>query len=334
MRGISHDRPPIWLMRQAGRYLPEYRDVRTKAESFLDLCYTPALAAEVTLQPLRRFALDAAIVFSDILVVPDALGQTVRFEAGEGPVLDALESGHDVAKLNPGSVETRLAPVMETLERVQAALGADQTLIGFCGGPWTVATYMLGGRGSTDQAAARLFALEHPDDFGSLMDVLIEASAAYLVAQLRAGADVVQIFESWAANLDEEAFERSVVAPTRALVDRVRAQVPDAAIIGFPRGAATHLAGFTERTGVDALGLDHMVPLAFARDQVADDIPVQGNLDPLRLCAGGKQMQERVEEIIDAFADRPHIFNLGHGIVPQTPIGNVDALVAQVKGEA
>jgi uroporphyrinogen decarboxylase len=330
VRGQRQPRPPIWLMRQAGRYLPEYRELRSRAGSFLDLCYTPTLASEVTLQPLRRFDLDAAILFSDILVIPDALGQTVGFEPGEGPVLPPL-SAADIAHLKPERVAEHLAPVLETVERVRGALPPEKTLIGFCGSPWTVATYMLGGRGSADQAVARLFALREPASFAGLMDVLVEASVAYLVAQLRAGAEVVQLFESWAQNLDEVAFETQVIEPNRRIVDGVRAAVPGAAIIGFPRAAAGMLARYTAATGVDMVGLDQAVPLQMANEVVPVGTGVQGNLDPLRLAAGGDQMRRRADAIIAAFAGRPHVFNLGHGVVPDTPVGHVAALVEHLK---
>ncbi len=328
--GQRQERPPIWIMRQAGRYLPEYREIRTKAKNFLELCYSPDLATEVTLQPLRRFDLDAAILFSDILVIPDALGQSVRFEAGEGPVLDPV----DVAGIDRLGKEKdalhHLAPVLETVKRLRAALPAHKTLIGFCGSPWTVATYMIGGKGSSDQAAARLFALRHPQAFAALLDILVETSIDYLVAQFEAGADVVQLFESWALNLDDAAFANHVIEPNRRVVAGVRARVPNAPIIGFPRGAAGNLARYAAETGVNALGLDYATPLDFART-LPPSLPVQGNLDPLRLVAGGEQLDQRVDAIIAAFADRPHVFNLGHGIVPETPIEHVERLVDRVK---
>ena len=330
VRGHRQARPPIWIMRQAGRYLPEYRAVRAQVGSFLELCYTPKHAAEVTLQPLRRFDLDAAIVFSDILVIPDALGQTVGFETGEGPRLEPI-TPEGLGKLRPDNVVTHLAPVFETLERVKSALAPDKTLIGFCGSPWTVATYMIAGHGSPDQAAARLFALQQPEAFARLLDILVEASIDYLVAQFRAGADVVQLFESWALNLDEAQFAAYVIEPNRRIVAGVRAQIPDAPVIGFPRGAAGMLPAYAEAVGVNALGLDHGTPLAFANDALPPGLPVQGNLDPLRLAAGGRQMEERAEAIIAGFANRPHIFNLGHGIIPQTPVEHVARLVEIVK---
>jgi uroporphyrinogen decarboxylase len=328
--GERQERPPIWIMRQAGRYLPEYRALRAKTNGFLDLCYTPELAAEVTLQPLRRFPLDAAIMFSDILVIPDALGQSVRFEAGEGPVLEPV-TVETIGQLQPERALDHLAPVFETLRRVRAGLAPDKTLIGFCGSPWTVATYMIGGRGSPDQAAARLFALRHPEAFAALMDVLVQTSVDYLVAQFAAGADVVQLFESWALNLDDAAFARQVIDPNRRIVEGVRARVPNAPIIGFPRGAAGNIAAYVAATGVNAVGLDYATPLEFAAKHVPAGFTVQGNLDPLRLVAGGSQMEDRARQIIAAFADRPHIFNLGHGIVPETPIAHVERLVELVK---
>jgi uroporphyrinogen decarboxylase len=331
LKGLVPDRPPIWLMRQAGRYLPEYRAIREQAGSFLDLCYNPELACEVTLQPIRRFDLDAAILFSDILVIPDALGQSVRFEQGEGPVLEPLDP-LGIEALSGEDVLMHLQPVLETVHRVRSELSGEKTLLGFCGGPWTVATYMLGGRGSSDQAIARRFALENDKAFRQLMDVLIEASIAYLVAQLEAGADAVQVFESWASNLDERSFADYVIGPNRRIVAGVREVVPDAAIIGFPRSAPGMLAQFVRETGVDAVGLDQGVPLDWARHAVPGNVCVQGNLDPLRLVAGGEQMRIRAKEIVQAFRGRPHVFNLGHGIVPQTPPEHVAELVRIVRG--
>jgi len=328
--GRRQPRPPLWIMRQAGRYLPEYRQTRASADGFLDLCYTPQLASEVTLQPLRRFDLDAAILFSDILVIPDALGQTVSFSPGEGPLLDPV-SAKTIGALKPERVLDHLAPVLETLSRVKGALAPDKTMIGFCGAPWTVATYMIGGRGSTDQAAARMFALSEPQAFASLIDILVEASIDYLVAQFQAGADVVQIFESWALNLDEPAFRSQVIEPNRRIVEGVRARIPDAPIIGFPRGAAGLIADYAAQTGVNTVGLDYATPAGFADKALPSSLTVQGNLDPLRVVAGGAQMEERARHIISAFAGRPHIFNLGHGIVPQTPIAHVERLIDIVR---
>lgn len=328
--GKVQPRPPMWIMRQAGRYLPEYRELRAASDGFLDVCYTPKLATEVTLQPLRRFDLDAAILFSDILVIPDALGQKVAFETGEGPVLDPLTQGH-VSMLNPRKVLSHLQPVLETVANVRAALAPEKTLIGFCGAPWTVATYMIAGKGSSDQAAARLFALREPDAFRALIDILVEVSIDYLVAQFEAGVDVVQIFESWALNLDEISFANHVIAPNRRIVEGVRARVPNAPIIGFPRGAAAMVKRYAAETGVNMLGLDYSMPVGFAHQQLPIELGVQGNLDPLRLAAGGVQMEMRAREIIEGFSGRPHVFNLGHGIIPQTPIEHVARLVDIVK---
>jgi len=328
--GRRQERLPIWIMRQAGRYLPEYRELRSKAGSFLDLCYNPELASEVTLQPLRRFDLDAAILFSDILVIPDALGQYVRFEAGEGPLLEPVTTD-SISRLNPEGALEKLSPIIETVRRVRAGLTPDKTLIGFCGSPWTVATYMIGGRGSSDQAAARVFALTQPEAFGKLIDILVETSIAYLTAQLRAGADVVQLFESWALNLDEVAFRNWVIEPNRRIVEGLRKLIPGAPVIGFPRGAAGNLPAYAKATGVSVLGLDYATPLGFAGELPAG-LGVQGNLDPLRLLAGGEQMDNRVREIVAGFRDRPHIFNLGHGIVPETPIAHVERLISVARG--
>lgn len=328
--GRRQQRLPIWIMRQAGRYLPEYRELRAKAGSFLDLCYNPELASEVTLQPLRRFDLDAAILFSDILVIPDALGQHVRFEAGEGPLLEPA-TADSIQRLDPKGALEKLSPVIETVRRVRAGLAPDKTLIGFCGSPWTVATYMIGGRGSSDQAAARVFALTQPEAFGRLIDILVEASIDYLAAQLKAGADVVQLFESWALNLDEVAFRNWVIEPNRRIVEGLRKVIPGAPVIGFPRGAAGNLAAYAKATGVNLIGLDYATPVGFAAGLPAG-LGVQGNLDPLRLLAGGEQMDNRVREIVAGFRQRPHVFNLGHGIVPETPIAHVERLIAVARG--
>ena len=327
--GQRQERLPIWIMRQAGRYLPEYRELRAKAGSFLDLCYTPELAAEVTLQPLRRFDLDAAILFSDILVIPDALGQNVRFETGEGPRLAPI-TADDIAALDLGRASEGLAPIIETVRRVKASLSPEKTLIGFCGSPWTVATYMIAGQGSADQAAARVFALTQPEAFARLIEILVVASIDYLAAQFVAGADVVQLFESWALNLDEVAFRDWVIEPNRRIVEGLRKLIPNAPVIGFPRGAAGNLPAYAAATGVNLLGLDYGTPLGFA-GQLPPGLGVQGNLDPLRLLAGGEQMDARAEQIVTAFRNRPHIFNLGHGIVPETPIANLERLIAKVR---
>jgi uroporphyrinogen decarboxylase len=330
LSGHKQKRPPIWFMRQAGRYLPEYRELRAKAPDFLSLCYTPSLAAEITLQPVRRFDLDAAILFSDILVIPDALGQKVRFAEGEGPLLEGLDV-EAIGRLDPETVMARLSPVLETVSLVRARLEAEKTLLGFCGAPWTVATYMIGGRGSSDQAAAKQFALREPKAFSRLMDVLVEASTDYLVAQIRAGADAVQVFESWAQNLDDELFDEFVIVPNRRIVESVRQRLPGAVMIGFPRGAGHNLEGFARLTGFNAIGLDYTVPLDYAATTFEKTLPVQGNLEPQRLVAGGAQLDRRIDAILAAFSDRPHVFNLGHGIVPETPIAHVEQMIARVR---
>ena len=324
--------PPIWLMRQAGRYLPEYRAVREKAGDFLKLCFTPELAAEVTLQPVRRFGFDAAILFSDILVIPYALGQPVRYLVGEGPQLDAIKDRAALARLKTEVDQETLAPVYETIGLVRQSLAAPVALLGFCGAPWTVASYMIAGQGTPDQAPARLFAYEDPDGFAALIDILVDASAGYLIRQLQAGAEAVQIFDTWAGVLPAEEFRRWCIEPTQRIVAKVRAVVPKAKIIGFPRGVGAGLLRYVEQVPVDAVGLDWMVDRSFARDQIQWRMPVQGNLDPLVLVAGGAALDRAVDAVLEAFSERPFIFNLGHGILPQTPIAHVERMLARVRG--
>jgi uroporphyrinogen decarboxylase len=325
-------RPPIWLMRQAGRYLPEYRELRAKAGSFLDLCFDPALAAEVTLQPVRRFGFDAAILFSDILVVPYALGQTVTFEAGEGPHLaPALETVAGLTQLAEHIDLDALAAVFETISRVRSVLPANVALLGFCGAPWTVATYMVAGHGTTDQAPARLFAYRDPAGFGRLIDVLVRASIEYLAAQFRAGVDAVQLFDTWAGTLGPTEFDRWCVSPAAQIVSGLRQKVPGAKVIGFPRGAGTSLRRYVESVAVDAVGLDWMIDRDFARDEIQAHRAVQGNLDPIALLAGGATLDREVDEVMAAFSGRPFIFNLGHGILPETPIAHVEQMIARVR---
>jgi len=333
LQGQALSPPPIWLMRQAGRYLPEYRAVREKAGSFLDLCYTPALAAEVTLQPVRRFGFDAAILFSDILVVPDALGQRVAFVEGEGPLLDPVSCACHLVRLDRGGTAAKFAPVFDTVARVRQDLPRETALIGFCGAPWTVATYMVAGKGSADQAEARLWAYRDRTGFGSLIDILTEASIAYLDGQVRAGADVLQIFDSWAGSLPEAEFDAWVVAPTKRIVTELKARHPRVPIIGFPRGAGTNASRYVSATGVEGIGCDTAMPLEAMRALADRGVAVQGNLDPLLLVAGGSGLKARVGEMLKAMAGVPFIFNLGHGIVPQTPPENVAHLVALVRGK-
>jgi uroporphyrinogen decarboxylase len=320
------------MMRQAGRYLPEYRALREKAGSFLDLCFDPDLAAEVTLQPVRRFRLDAAILFSDILVVPHALGQHVSFTAGEGPRL-APVIGPDGLGAIAREIDLRtLAPVFETIRIVRAKLPHEVTLLGFCGAPWTVATYMVAGCGTPDQAPARLFAYRDADAFAGLIDVLTEASVDYLAAQFEAGVDAVQLFDTWAGVLGPGEFERWCIEPARRIVTGLRQRIPGAKIIGFPRGAGTLLKSYVEGVDVDAVGLDWMIDRYFARNEIQRSRPVQGNLDPLALLAGGAALDREVDSILESFADRPFIFNLGHGILPETPISHVERMIMLVRG--
>lgn len=327
--------PPIWLMRQAGRYLPEYRAVRAKAGAFLDLCYNPALATEVTLQPIRRFGFDAAILFSDILVVPDALGQGVRFAEGEGPLLDPVRDAAAIARLSPAATLPKYERVFETVQRIRQDLPKETALIGFCGAPWTVATYMVEGRGSKDQAAARLMAYRDGSAFQALIDMLVATSIEYLDGQVRAGAGVLQIFDTWAGSLPDDEFDRWVVEPTREIVEAIKARHPDVPIIGFPRGVQGAALWYVSETGVDGIGCDTATPPYLMRETFADeDVVVQGNLDPLLLVAGGEAMERRTHEILELMEGRPFIFNLGHGIVPETPPDNVARLVEIVRGGA
>lgn len=323
--------PPIWIMRQAGRYLPEYRATRKQAGSFLELCYSPELAAEVTLQPIRRFDLDAAILFSDILVIPDALGQVVRFVEGQGPVLDPVAGGF--VSLDRAGAAGKLEPILATVRRVRAMLDPSKALVGFCGAPWTVATYMVAGRGTPDQMPARRLSLQDPEAFGLLIDLLVDASADYLIAQLRAGADVVKIFDSWAGVLDEAGFQTWAIEPVRRMVAAVKAAVPGARIIAFPKGAGARLAAYAEQTGVDAVAVDWTVPMQQARRVIPAPLAIQGNLDPVRLVLGGRALETGVDAVLEAMRGRAHIFNLGHGITPDTPVAHVEQLVSRVRSQ-
>jgi uroporphyrinogen decarboxylase len=334
LQGKTSAPPPLWLMRQAGRYLPEYREVRQNVSSFLDLCLNPRLAAEVTLQPLRRFPFDAAIVFSDILIVPFALGQKVAFVEGEGPKLDPVADAAALAKLDLGGASERLARVYETVERVSAELPQEVPLIGFCGAPWTVATYMVEGAGSKDQAKARALAYRDRETFQRLIDLLVETSSGYLIGQVKAGCRVLQIFDSWSGSLPEDGFARWCIAPTKAIVARVKAACPEIPIIGFPRGSGPSAEAYARETGIDAIGCDTSLPLEFIRDRLQTRLPVQGNLDPVLLMAGGADLEARVRTILGTLKQGPFVFNLGHGILPETPIENVERLVALVKGAA
>jgi uroporphyrinogen decarboxylase len=324
--------PPVWLMRQAGRYLPEYRAIREKAGSVLDLCFCPALAAEVTLQPIKRFGFDAAILFSDILVLPHALGRKVAFVAGEGPKLDPIEDAATIRGLPREIDQAILSPVYETIGRVKPLLPREVAFLGFCGAPWTVATYMIAGAGSADQAPARLFAYRHPQAFTELIDILVDASVDYLARQFAAGVDAVQIFDTWAGVLSPEEFRRWCIAPAKRIVSALRARVTDAKIIGFPRGAATMLPGYLDEVVLDAVSLDWMIDKTFASEKIQSRVPVQGNLDPLALVAGGAALDAEIDKVLDAFAGAPFIFNLGHGILPATPIAHVERMLKRVRG--
>lgn len=329
LKGETVFPPPVWMMRQAGRYLPEYRATRQRAGGFLDLCYNPELAVEVTLQPIRRFGFDAAILFSDILVVPHALGRDLRFEEGRGPLMTPIRA-EEIDGLGDGTFHVNLEPVYETVRRLRRELPDRTTLLGFCGAPWTVATYMIAGHGTPDQAPARLFAYRHPEAFAKLLDALADRSAEYLIRQVEAGADAVQIFDSWAGVLDEACFAAYCIAPVARMVRRVREACPDVPIIGFPRGAGSLYDGYRDATGVTALGLDWSVPLSQAR-RLQEAGPVQGNLDPLRLVAGGRAVDEGVDAILASLGRGPLVFNLGHGITPETPIESVERMIARIR---
>lgn len=324
--------PPIWLMRQAGRYLPEYRAVREKAGGFLDLCFNSELAAEVTLQPVRRFGFDAAILFSDILVVPLALGRKVEFLVGEGPRLEPLDDAEGLADLREVIDQRVVAPVYETVARVKAQLDERTALIGFCGAPWTVATYMVAGEATPDQAPARRFAYRDPDNFQRLIDRLVQASITYLVGQFKAGAEVVQIFDTWAGVLGPDQFERWCIAPTQKIVEEVRREVPKAKIIGFPRGAGAMALPYVEMTGVSAIGIDWTFERSIARDALQSRVPVQGNVDPLALLVGGTALDREVDDVMKELGGGPLVFNLGHGILPETPIAHVERMLKRVRG--
>jgi uroporphyrinogen decarboxylase len=328
LSGHRQEVPPIWMMRQAGRYLPEYRELRAKAGGFLDLCFTPEYAAEVTLQPIRRFNFDAAIIFSDILVIPYALGRSVRFEAGEGPRLDPLDTPEKVATLAGQADFGKLEPVYEALRHVRHELDPKIALIGFCGAPWTVATYMVAGQGTPDQAPARMMAYRHPEAFAKIIDVLVENSIQYLLGQLKAGADALQIFDTWAGVLPPREFQRWSIEPAKRIVEGVRRQAPDAKIIGFPRGAGAQLPGYVEATGVNAVSIDWAADPSLVRERVQNRVAVQGNLDPLVLIAGGAALDRAVDDVLENYARGRLVFNLGHGI---QPIAHVEQMLRRVR---
>jgi len=330
--GAPVDRPPFWFMRQAGRYLPEYRALRAEAGSFLDLCYDPKRAAEVTLQPVRRFSPDAAILFADILLLPEAMGQALRYAEGEGPVLEPVRHVAALTGLRIEGVHARLAPVYETLARVADALPEEVALIGFAGAPWTVATYMVEGGGSVDHRHVKRWAFADPDGFGALIDLLVEGTAEYLAAQARAGAEVLQLFDTWAGVLPAAEFERWCVRPTRAIVERLRADGIQVPVVGFPRGAGVGYRRYAEATGVDAVGCDASLPLEWIAEVLQPVVAVQGNLDPQLLVVGGAPMAAAAEAIREHLAPGRFVFNLGHGIVPETPPEHVAALAERIRG--
>lgn len=330
LEGRTVSPPPLWLMRQAGRYLPEYRATRARAGSFLDLCYSPEHAVEVTLQPIRRYGFDAAILFSDILVIPDGLKRNVRFTEGHGPEMDPINAD-GIQSLKTDGVLEHLEPVFETVRRLRNELPQETTLLGFCGAPWTVATYMIAGHGTPDQAPARLFAYQHRQAFQRLLDLLSDVSAEYLIHQIDAGADAVQIFDSWAGVLGEREFREFAIKPVRRIIDRVKQARPEARVIAFAKGAGYMLRDYRQSTGADAIGLDWSVPLSFAAE-LQKDGPVQGNLDPMRVVAGGQAMRDGIDAILQSLGQGPLIFNLGHGITPQANPEHVRALVEQVRG--
>jgi uroporphyrinogen decarboxylase len=334
LEGRRQTIPPVWLMRQAGRYLPEYWEVRRRVESFLELCFTPRLAAEVTLQPIRRFGFDAAILFSDILVIPHALGQSVSYEIGRSPRLDPISDAAALGRLSDQVDQNVLSPVYETVRRVKAELPEHVALLGFCGAPWTVATYMVAGKGTPDQAPARTFAYADPEGFARLIDSLVDASVEYLARQVEAGVDAVQIFDTWAGVLAPEEFRRWCIAPTKRLVAELRQRAPGTKVIGFPRGAGSSLVPYLDEVPVDAVGLDWMVDTRFARERIQTRVPVQGNVDPIALLVGGAALDRAIDTVLEAFGAGPLIFNLGHGILPQTPIEHVEQMLARVRGDA
>lgn len=331
LRGERVSPPPMWLMRQAGRYLAEYRTLRAEKGSFLGLVYDSDAAAEVTLQPLARFPqFDAAILFSDILIVPFAIGQQLTFVAGEGPRLTPPLASADIDRLE--AVPARFEPIYETVRKVKARLDPAKTLIGFAGSPWTVATYMVAGQGSREQAEARELAYVEPERFAAIVERIEAVTLDYLSGQIAAGAEAVQLFDSWAGSLSPAQFERWVIAPTSRIVAQLRERHPNVPIIGFPKGAGGKIAAYVRETAVDAVGLDETVDPVWAAAELPARLPVQGNLDPLALLGGGTELAQAVRSILDAFADRPHIFNLGHGILQQTPVDRVTELVRLVKG--
>ena len=331
LSGTPSSPVPIWMMRQAGRHLPEYLELRAQAQDFLDFCYSPSMAAEATLQPIRRYDMDAAILFADILLILDAIGLGVRFEKGVGPIVETVNDESDLNRVPMEKAVQRLSPVYETVDRVRSKLDSNKALIGFCGAPWTVALYAIEGRGGTDKSTARSWAYTNAGLMNKLLDLLIEASAQYLSEQVKAGADALMIFESWAEGLPSDLFQSLVVEPNARLVNRLRKMGITVPIIGFPRGAATMLEAYTSQVAVNGVGLDTAINPAHVAQAVPNTMAVQGHLDPLLLIAGGEAMDARVRELLQAYSGRPHIFNLGHGVRPETPIAHVERVVELVR---
>jgi uroporphyrinogen decarboxylase len=330
LRGQNGPSRPVWLMRQAGRYLPEYRALRAEKGGFLALVYDSEAAAEITVQPIRRFGFDGAILFSDILIVPYAMGQDLEFLAGEGPQLSPRLV--DAALADLSAVPERLAPIYETVRLVRGSLPADKTMLGFAGSPWTIATYMVNGEGSRDQHETRALAYRDPAAFQAIIDAVVAVTVEYLAGQVLAGAEAVQLFDSWAGSLAPAEFERWVIAPNAAIVGAMKARFPDLPVIGFPKGAGEKLPAYARETGVGAVGIDETIDPLWAARELPAGMPVQGNLDPLLLLAGGAELDRQALRILDAFADRPHVFNLGHGIGQTTPVEHVGQLLATVRG--
>jgi uroporphyrinogen decarboxylase len=331
LAGQAVSPPPVWMMRQAGRHLPEYLETRARARDFLDFCYTPSLASEATLQPIRRYGMDGAILFADILLILDAMGLGVRFEKGEGPLVEAISSASDLARVKPQAAADKLSPVYETVARVKASLPKETALIGFAGSPWTVTLYAVEGRGKTDKSTAWRWAHGRPDDLAAAMDLVSEATAQYLVRQVEAGADALMLFDSWAEGLPDNIFEEVIIAPTKKLVARVRELGVTVPIIGFPRGAGVMLPAYVAQTGVTGVSLDTAASPVFINRELPATFPVQGHLDPLLLIEGGGRLDARVDQLLDAYRGRPHIFNLGHGVRPETPIANVERVINRIR---
>lgn len=332
--GKTLDTPPVWLMRQAGRYLPEYREIRAGAGTFLDLCYNPELASEVSLQPIHRFGMDGTILFADLLLIPDALGQKVEFLTGEGPVLEPVTSGEAIDGLSLDSLHSHLAPVYETVRRLRQQIPAHSALIGFAGAPWTVASYMIHGKGSRDHAEAKTWAYRNPDLFRRLLDLLVESTAQYLAAQIEAGAEAVQIFDSWASALPDWAFHEWCIEPTLRIIERLRERSPDTPIIGFPRGVGLLYLDYVKATRVDAVSVDTGLPARWAAENLQPLAAVQGNLDPAILLAGGELLDREVRRLVETLGGGPHIFNLGHGVIKETPPEHVGRVVDVIRGNA